>query len=99
MADLLPAMRGRLIVEVTEQTYRDVAGLWSTLESLAKTCELVLLDDLTIDDLARPSRAHAPVDGTGRPTARASVTTWPADAPLRPPTVGVRAPAARYRRG
>lgn len=63
LTDLLPAVRGRLIVEVTEQRYRDVGGLWSTLEALATRCDLVLLDDLTVDDLDRRSRAHAPVDG------------------------------------
>jgi EAL domain-containing protein (putative c-di-GMP-specific phosphodiesterase class I) len=158
LADLLPAVRGRLIVEVTEQQYRDVVGLWSSLEALATRCELVLLDDLTVEDLARPSRAHAPVDGIkldrsvlaalvapdtraatadairevseryvivvaegvedarylplldglgithaqgfgiGRPAAGLSGAIWQADAPLRPATVGVRAPATRYRR-
>jgi len=63
LANLLPAVRGRLIVEVTEQHYRDVRGLWSSLEALTTQCELVLLDDLTVDDLARPARSHAPVDG------------------------------------
>jgi len=63
LADLLPAVRGRLIVEVTEQRYRDVRGLWSSLETLAAHCDLVLLDDLTVADLARPDRGHAPVDG------------------------------------
>jgi len=63
LTDLLPTIRGRLIVEVTEQRYRNVGGLWSTLETLAARCDLVLLDDLTVDDLGRRSRAHAPVDG------------------------------------
>jgi EAL domain-containing protein (putative c-di-GMP-specific phosphodiesterase class I) len=159
LADLLPTLRGRLIVEVTEQHYRDVMGLWSTLESLATQCQLVLLDDLTVEDLRRPARAHAPVDGIkldrtvlaalvdpdtraatadalrgvadryaivvaegvedvghlqlldglgithaqgfgiGRPTAQPAATTWPDDAPLRPPIGAVRTPAARYRRG
>ncbi len=63
LEDLLPAVRERLIVEITEQRYRDVDGLWSTLEALATHCGLVLLDDLTIDDLGRRSRAWAPVDG------------------------------------
>ena len=158
LTDLLPIVRGRLIVEVTEQRYRDVIGLWSTLETLAETCELVLLDDLTVDDLAPSPRARAPVDGIkldrtvlaalvdpdtrtataealrraadryaivvaegvedvrhlglldglgithaqgfaiGRPTAQPAATTWPHDAPLRPPTSAIRAPAARYRR-
>jgi EAL domain-containing protein (putative c-di-GMP-specific phosphodiesterase class I) len=144
---------------VTEQHYRDVMGLWSTLESLATQCQLVLLDDLTVEDLRRPARAHAPVDGIkldrtvlaalvdpdtraatadalrgvadryaivvaegvedvghlqlldglgithaqgfgiGRPTAQPAATTWPDDAPLRPPIGAVRTPAARYRRG
>ncbi|MBW6456214.1 MAG: EAL domain-containing protein [Trueperaceae bacterium] len=159
LADLLPTVRGRLIVEVTEQRYRDVAGLWTTLASLARNCELVLLDDLTVDDLGPSARARAPVDGIkldrsvlaalvdpatraataaalrgvadryaivvaegvedvrhlqlldglgithaqgygiGRPAPRPVAPTWPADAPLRPVTGAVRAPAARYRRG
>jgi len=159
LANLLPGVQSRLIVEVTEQHYRDVRGLWSSLEALTTHCELVLLDDLTVEDLRRPKRAHAPVDGIkldrtvlaalvdpdtraatadalrgvadryaivvaegvedvqhvhlldglgithaqgfaiGRPAAQPSPTTWPDDAPLRPPTGGVDAPAARYRRG
>ncbi len=84
LADLLPTVRGRLIVEVTEQRYRDVVGLWSTLESLAENCELVLLDDLTIEDLGPSARARAPVHGIklDRSVLSALVepTTWAATA-------------------
>lgn len=61
--DLLPNVRGRLIVELTEQRHRDVAGLRASLEALTGRCQLVLLDDVTVDDLERRSRAGTPVDG------------------------------------
>ncbi len=60
---LLPAVRGRLIVELTEQRYRDLAGLWSSLAVLGADLDVVLLDDVTCEDLQRRWRIDAPVDG------------------------------------
>lgn len=60
---LLPAVRGRLIVELTEQRYRDLVGLWSSLAKLGADLDVVLLDDVTCDDLRRRWRIDAPVDG------------------------------------
>jgi EAL domain-containing protein (putative c-di-GMP-specific phosphodiesterase class I) len=60
---LLGGVRGRLIVELTEQPYRDLGSLWSSLAALGERCDLVLLDDVTADDLDRRVRLHAPVDG------------------------------------
>lgn len=61
--DLQPHLRERLIVELTEQRYRDVAALRASLSSLAERCRLVLLDDVTVEDLARGARDGVPVDG------------------------------------
>lgn len=61
--NLLPAVRARLIVELTEQRHRDVAGLHASVAALSARCDLVLLDDVTLQDLGRPPRAGAPVDG------------------------------------
>lgn len=63
LEELLPAVRGRLVVELTEQRYRDLAALWSSLAAMGADLDLVLLDDVTCDDLARRWRADAPVDG------------------------------------
>lgn len=60
---LLPSVRGRLIVELTEQRYRDLVGLWSSLATLGADLDVVLLDDVTCDDLRRRWRIDAPVDG------------------------------------
>jgi len=91
---VLPALRGRLIVEVTEQRYRDVGGLWSSLEALAERCDLVILDDLTLDDLDLESRAHAPVDGI---KLDRSVLAALVDPDRRAATAeAVRATAGRY---
>jgi EAL domain-containing protein (putative c-di-GMP-specific phosphodiesterase class I) len=60
---LLPTVRGRLIVELTEQRYRDLVGLWSSLATLGADLDVVLLDDVTCDDLRRRWRIDAPVDG------------------------------------
>ncbi len=60
---LLPTVRGRLIVELTEQRYRDLVGLWSSLATLGADLDVVLLDDVTCEDLQRRWRIDAPVDG------------------------------------
>jgi EAL domain-containing protein (putative c-di-GMP-specific phosphodiesterase class I) len=60
---LLAGVRGRLILELTEQAYRDLGSLWTSLAALRERCDLVLLDDVTSADLHRGARLDAPVDG------------------------------------
>ncbi len=47
---LLPSVRQRLRVELTEQTFGDTKRLWSSLATLRERCGAVLLDDITMDD-------------------------------------------------
>jgi EAL domain-containing protein (putative c-di-GMP-specific phosphodiesterase class I) len=63
LEEVLPALRGRLIVELTEQRYGDVGGLWASLAALGERLHLVLLDDVSCEDLERRWQADAPVDG------------------------------------
>lgn len=63
LSDLLPEVRSRLIIELTEQRYRNLNALWTSLVTLRERCEFVLLDDVTIDDLHQRVRVSAPVDG------------------------------------
>jgi EAL domain-containing protein (putative c-di-GMP-specific phosphodiesterase class I) len=60
---LLPAVRSRLRIEITEQRVRDVPGLASALAAVRRCCGGVLLDDVTPDDLDLRSHANASVDG------------------------------------
>ena len=63
LEDVLPELRGRLIVELTEQHYQDVGGLWASLAALGERLDLVLLDDVSAPDLERRWQLDAPVDG------------------------------------
>lgn len=63
MEDVLPEVRGRLIVELTEQRYLDIGGLWASLAALSDRLHLVLLDDVSAPDLERRWQLDAPVDG------------------------------------
>ena len=63
LEDVLPDVRGRLIVELTEQRYRDVAGLWASVAALGDRLHHVLLDDVSVSDLERRWQLDAPVDG------------------------------------
>ncbi|MDF1523662.1 MAG: EAL domain-containing protein, partial [Trueperaceae bacterium] len=63
LEEVLPDLRGRLIVELTEQRYGDVGGLWTSLAALGERLHLVLLDDVSCEDLERRWQADAPVDG------------------------------------
>lgn len=60
---LLPAVRRRLRIELTEQRVYDMGALWGSLAVVRDRCGLVLLDDVTLDDLDLRSRAGAPIDG------------------------------------
>ena len=63
LEDVLPELRGRLIVELTEQRYLDIGGLWASLAALGERLDLVLLDDVSAADLERRWQLDAPVDG------------------------------------
>ena len=63
LEDVLPEVRGRLIVELTEQRYVDIGGLWASLAALGERVHLVLLDDVSAADLERRWQLDAPVDG------------------------------------
>lgn len=60
---LLPAIRNRLRIELTEQRVYDVGALWGSLGLVRDRCGLVLLDDVTLDDMDLRTRAGAPIDG------------------------------------
>ncbi len=60
---LLPDVRARLRVEITEQRVRDMPALNSALAAIRERCAAVLLDDVTERDLDLRSRATEGVDG------------------------------------
>lgn len=60
---LLPDIRSRLRIELTEQRFFDTAALWSSLELIRERCSIVLLDDITQADIDTRLPANCPVDG------------------------------------
>ncbi len=60
---MLPGVRSRLHIELTEQVYADGGVLAERLRQLKERCGVVLLDDVTPTDLAVRTRFAAPVDG------------------------------------
>ena len=48
---LKPELQQRLVIELTEQQIHNLDAYWQGLESLRGDCALVLLDDVTFDDL------------------------------------------------
>jgi EAL domain-containing protein (putative c-di-GMP-specific phosphodiesterase class I) len=60
---LLPTVRSRLRIELTEQRVYDMGALWGNLGLVRDRCGLVLLDDVTLDDLDLRTKAGAPIDG------------------------------------
>lgn len=60
---LLPEIRERLRIELTEQRFYDTAALWSSLEAIRERCGVVLLDDVTVADIDSRAREGCPVDG------------------------------------
>lgn len=60
---LLPSVRARLRIELTEQHVYDTAALWHCLTLVRERCEVVLLDDVTPADLDMRVHDGAPVDG------------------------------------
>ncbi len=60
---LLPSVRSRLRIELTEQPVYDAATLWGCVKRIRESCDVVLLDDVTPQDLDLRSRSGAPFDG------------------------------------
>lgn len=60
---LLPNIRSRLRIELTEQHFYDTAALWSSLALVRERCEVVLLDDVTLIDIDSRAKDDAPIDG------------------------------------
>lgn len=60
---MLPNVRSRLHIELTEQVFSDGGSLANKLRQLKERCGVVLLDDVTPTDLAIRTRFDAPVDG------------------------------------
>src|SRR5690606_15001964 len=77
---LLPAVRRRLRIELTEQSFGDGKRLWSSLALLRERCGAVLLDDLTEADARERIPSADLVDGV---KVDRSVTAGLADPRLR----------------
>lgn len=60
---LLPSVRNRLRIELTEQRVYDSAALWDSLALVRERCDIVLLDDVTPADLDLRVRDGTPIDG------------------------------------
>lgn len=60
---LNPELRGCLVVELTEQQIRNLDAYWQALRGVRERCGLILLDDVTFDDLDHRFRRGAPIDG------------------------------------
>jgi len=60
---LKPELQQRLVIELTEQQIHNLDAYWQGLEALRGDCSLVLLDDVTFDDLDLRFRNGAPIDG------------------------------------
>ncbi len=60
---MVPEVRSRLHIELTEQVYSDGGALADRLRLLKERCGVVLLDDVTPTDLATRMRFDSPVDG------------------------------------
>jgi EAL domain-containing protein (putative c-di-GMP-specific phosphodiesterase class I) len=63
LRSLNPELQQRLVVELTEQQIRNLDAYWQGLEGVRDHCALLLLDDVTFDDLDHRFRKGAPVDG------------------------------------
>lgn len=60
---MLPTVRSRIHIELTEQLYSDGSAIADKLRHLRQRCGVVLLDDVTPADLANRTRFDAPIDG------------------------------------
>ncbi len=63
LAALRPQVRERLVIELTEQRIADIRGYWRALEAIREVCGMIVLDDVSFDDMASRYRPGAPVDG------------------------------------
>ncbi len=63
LRSLKPELQQRLVVELTEQQIRNLDAYWQGLEGVRDHCAIVLLDDVTFDDLDHRFRKGAPIDG------------------------------------
>lgn len=83
---LLPVIRNRLRIELTEQHFFDTAALWDSLRAIRERCGVVLLDDVTLSDIHSRVREGCPVDGV---KLDRSVVTGLGDRDLRPELVNL----------
>ncbi len=63
LRNLQPELQARLVVELTEQRIRNLDAYMRGLESIRAHTGLVLLDDVSFDDLDHRFRSGAPIDG------------------------------------
>src|SRR5690606_24733384 len=63
LEELLPVIRTRLRIELTEQHFFDTAALWDSLTAIRERCGVVLLDDVTVNDIDSRAKDGCPVDG------------------------------------
>ncbi len=63
LEDLLPQVRNRLRIELTEDRIHDPAGLRHAMDVLRERCEVLLLDDVTPADLDHRAHDDDGVDG------------------------------------
>lgn len=63
LEELLPAIRSRLRIELTEQHFLDTAALWDSLAAIRERCSVILLDDVTVSDIDSRAKDGCPVDG------------------------------------
>lgn len=63
LAALRPQVRERLVIELTEQRIADIRGYWRALEAIHDVCGMIVLDDVSFDDMANRYRPGAPIDG------------------------------------
>lgn len=63
LEELLPVIRARLRIELTEQHFFDTAALWDSLTAIRERCGVVLLDDVTVSDIDSRAKDGCPVDG------------------------------------
>ncbi len=60
---LLPEVRRRLRIELTEQRFGDSKRLWNSLATLRQRCGALLLDDVTVSDAADRIPSSDLIDG------------------------------------
>lgn len=94
---LLPEIRARIRIELTEERIHDPGGLRDAIGVLRERCQILLLDDVTPDDLGDRAYDGTAVDGVKldravvtllfEPGRRAAVTRFVREATERFPIV------------